>query len=330
MTDNEKSLTTSASFRSTFEAAKPSIEQEVGIGIVRNWGPTFTEGGVLTMNVNQNFPTEEEGDEDAMSEPAEDDDMAVATTIARLHMAKKQSGPDEFTFETVDAAFNALKSKLTEVTTTKEQMQAAVAHAMARAANARKIHQHLYAERMMAVAAATALEAQAIALGFNKWIDGGIVDRVARHPRNRHLNMERANLTDFPRAIPNNVSNMITGLMPVFDSFMILFTNPTKERLRPEDKDPILFGMFRAFPNRLYYITDWVDEYCDLTLEKFTNIATETLHDEWKINVSTEVTDADIEEVIEWTRTSRSLDFPRREHMTFFQKLRTFLRNLFF
>ena len=33
-------------------------------------------------------------------------------------------------------------------------------------------------------------------------------------------------------------------------------------------KDPILFGVI-AGSNKLYYIADWVDEYCDLTLEKF-------------------------------------------------------------
>lgn len=32
-------------------------------------------------------------------------------------------------------------------------------------------------------------------------------------------------------------------------------------------KDPILFGVIRN-SDKLYYIADWVDEYCDLTLEK--------------------------------------------------------------
>ena len=33
-------------------------------------------------------------------------------------------------------------------------------------------------------------------------------------------------------------------------------------------RDPIVFGVI-AGSNKLYYITDWVDEYCDLTLAKF-------------------------------------------------------------
>ncbi|EQL11139.1 Uncharacterised protein [Clostridioides difficile] len=61
----------------------------------------------------------------------------------------------------------------------------------------------------------------------------------------------------------------------------VLFTDYTgkitkeisKER---RDKDPILFGVFsdeksRAIVDRFYYLGDWEDEYCDLTLEKMIN-----------------------------------------------------------
>ena len=40
------------------------------------------------------------------------------------------------------------------------------------------------------------------------------------------------------------------------------------EREEAKRKDPILFGVL-AGSRKLYYITDWVDEYCDLSLEKF-------------------------------------------------------------
>ena len=32
-------------------------------------------------------------------------------------------------------------------------------------------------------------------------------------------------------------------------------------------KDPILFGVIYG-SNKLYYIADWVDEYCDLTWDQ--------------------------------------------------------------
>jgi hypothetical protein len=36
-------------------------------------------------------------------------------------------------------------------------------------------------------------------------------------------------------------------------------------------KDPILFGVVKGTRN-LYYIGDWIDEYCDLTLDKFLSV----------------------------------------------------------
>ncbi len=34
------------------------------------------------------------------------------------------------------------------------------------------------------------------------------------------------------------------------------------------EKDPILFGITDRHPDRLYFIADWVDEFCDLTLSQ--------------------------------------------------------------
>ena len=295
MTDK---LTSSASFRTTFEAAKQRLDREVGVGLIRQWpvfmseddedsSVSFTTGGVIT-----------ESEEDGLEPPH--------SKSLVLEMRKRRQAADEFTFETVDAAFASLKGRMTEVTTTKEKMQATVAHAIARANNARKIHQDLYADRMMDVAASVALEAQAIELGFNRWIEASIVNRVARARQNRHLNMEMTNLSSFPRAIPNDVAEKITALRPIFDEFSILFTNPLKESVAPVSKDPILFGTLNAFPERLYYIDSWEDEFCNLTLEKFITLAKEEVHPDWEVEVSTDVTDKDIEDVIAWSK-SRNL-----------------------
>ena len=65
----------------------------------------------------------------------------------------------------------------------------------------------------------------------------------------------------------------------MFDEFFIIFTDYTGEvertvKKEERDKDPILFGVVHHpdktnMPtNRMYFIADWVDEYCDLTLEE--------------------------------------------------------------
>ncbi|HEY8094921.1 MAG TPA: hypothetical protein VIE65_02365 [Methylobacter sp.] len=44
-------------------------------------------------------------------------------------------------------------------------------------------------------------------------------------------------------------------------------------------KDPILFGMIKG-RRILYYICDWVDEYCDLTLDQIADtIGKETIQE---------------------------------------------------
>jgi hypothetical protein len=60
----------------------------------------------------------------------------------------------------------------------------------------------------------------------------------------------------------------------IFDNYVILHFDLNNESTRmtnkevEQAKDPILFGVFRD-SRKLYFIGDWVDEYCDLTLDKF-------------------------------------------------------------
>lgn len=84
-------------------------------------------------------------------------------------------------------------------------------------------------------------------------------------------------IKNFIRVIPDDVAEKkreADSLM-VFDNYVILHYDPEakstsmtkKEELEKVKKDPVLFGVIRG-SNKLYYIADWVDEFCDLTLEK--------------------------------------------------------------
>lgn len=86
----------------------------------------------------------------------------------------------------------------------------------------------------------------------------------------------------YPREIPDAIAEKVQRLKEdkVFDNFYVLFTDytgettkeVTKERMR---RDPILFGTFEHkiddiwnICDRFYFVGDWEDEYCDLTLTK--------------------------------------------------------------
>lgn len=88
-------------------------------------------------------------------------------------------------------------------------------------------------------------------------------------------------LENYEREIPDEIAELIGSVKEKFDQLYVVFTDYTgkiqrqieKER---RDKDPILFGTFqnqenRTVIDRFYYLGDWEDEYCDLTLDKMVN-----------------------------------------------------------
>lgn len=87
-----------------------------------------------------------------------------------------------------------------------------------------------------------------------------------------------SSIKDYMREIPDEAVEMVANTREVFDDFLILFTDYTGETAKQADalvieKDPILFGVFYDEDNdevmeRFYFLYDWEDAYCDLTLDK--------------------------------------------------------------
>lgn len=88
-------------------------------------------------------------------------------------------------------------------------------------------------------------------------------------------------LENYDREIPDEIVQIISKVKNKFDQLYIVFTDYTGEKEREveeerREKDPILFGTFqdrstRTVIDRFYYLGDWVDEYCNLTLDKMIN-----------------------------------------------------------
>ena len=125
-------------------------------------------------------------------------------------------------------------------------------------------------------------ELQVVQAGFQSYIlrDDIIyyIDKIAKKT------VKIIELENYEREIPEDVAEKVMDAQErgLFDEFFIVFTDYTGEAERTvskenRDKDPILFGVIhhpdkdRVPTNRLYYIADWVDEYCDLTLEELCN-----------------------------------------------------------
>lgn len=113
-------------------------------------------------------------------------------------------------------------------------------------------------------------------------------------------------LKNFNRPIPQSVIDKVAKLndLEVFDNYVVLYYDPDgniyKETAQEQAKrrDPIIFGVI-AGSRKLYYIDDWVDEFCDLTLEAFVDslgITKDDIHfDADEIKKEKGVTQTDVE-----------------------------------
>lgn len=142
-------------------------------------------------------------------------------------------------------------------------------------------------------------------------------------------------LESYEREIPDEIVAVIERVKDKFDQLYIVFTDYTGEVERQvqaerRSKDPILFGVFqsektRSVIDRFYYLGDWVDEYCDLTLDKMVNESAKA----GRRNITHSIkTPEDIEELREQLSaiTERDNRFivttPKKK--SFFDKIKTF------
>lgn len=112
--------------------------------------------------------------------------------------------------------------------------------------------------------------------GYTKLItEEKLVEFVKKSPKGLSLTY----IDNFTKIIPVDVMEKITeaNKLEVFDNYCILHYDPekksfeqTQEEIKKENaakRDPIIFGLIKN-SNKLYYIADWVDDYCDLTWDK--------------------------------------------------------------
>ena len=91
-------------------------------------------------------------------------------------------------------------------------------------------------------------------------------------------------LEKFPRLIPEEAKQKLLKAksLNIFNDFWVVYVDYTNDsdsiltekekKERKKNRDPIIFGTFenpeKEPINKMYFICDWVDEYCDLTLDQ--------------------------------------------------------------
>ena len=105
------------------------------------------------------------------------------------------------------------------------------------------------------------------------------IDSVVKSRKRDEKPIKIIELERYGREIPDEIVEVIDKTKELFDQMYIVYTDYTKLckiEAERKQKDPILFGTFqnkkkKVCIDRFYYLGDWIDEFCDLTLDKMIN-----------------------------------------------------------
>lgn len=189
---------------------------------------------------------------------------------AGINNARKRIGPKLY--------FSYVKSKLTK--TQVKKLKSRLQKLQALVKNAEEVGQNAAYEAFSRMLVIAVREAEAAACGYDVFVNKQDVEKfryqVTENESSHNNPVRFEKLEEFPRALPAKIQKVVKSVQKkgLFDELYVLsldYSNEkiksTKEKIR--EKDPILFGKFAYDDQRLYFIADWVDEYCDLTLSKF-------------------------------------------------------------
>lgn len=121
-----------------------------------------------------------------------------------------------------------------------------------------------------------------VANGFDTYVYRNDVTRYIDLVKDKKVFI--CELEKFPRLIPESAKKLLlkAKALNVFKDFWVVYVDYTgdsdkvlteKDKAeRKKNRDPIIFGTFekpeKANIDKMYFICDWTDEYCDLTLDK--------------------------------------------------------------
>lgn len=132
--------------------------------------------------------------------------------------------------------------------------------------------QTAFRERLIKNLGAVRAETQLLAMGLIKYLrEETVVDFVKKCPKGLRLDY----VANFTRVIPPDLLKLKAeaDARGIFDNYVVLHYDPEvkswaeTEKEKAKRRDPILFGLMDG-RRLLYYVGDWVDELCDLTLDQ--------------------------------------------------------------
>lgn len=168
----------------------------------------------------------------------------------------------------IDQFFKSVKNGVEELEVIEHRMQGY----LAAIAQARANGQTALAEQLEAGVEGVRMETQLVAMKKVKFIEEAqLVEFVKKAKRGLRLDW----MANFTRVIPEHVvkAKQAADDRHVFDNYVVLHFDPKTKAWaetaaeKEKRKDPVLFGVIKG-RRRLYFVGDWVDEFCDLTFDQ--------------------------------------------------------------
>lgn len=216
-----------------------------------------------------------------------------AGTEAKLTVTNK-SGLEPTKGITTKLLFKLAKSKLTKIE--QEVLKVRLGKLSSMIHYAKDMQQWAIYEESGKKILEVVREQEALLQGVDKYISRKDILRFVKLSREKIIKFK--DFSEFHRVLPVKVRKTLKNLQnkQIFDNYEILFTDlaepkeeikSTKEKIK--EKDPILFGSFKDTPDKLYYIADWIDEYCTLTFNELVETLTD-LDQDYQVEFIPEIT----------------------------------------
>ena len=214
-----------------------------------------------------------------MTENTSNTEVAVAEITEEVDVVKSLEGFVDVNIDAVEPNeyFRVLKDSKKQID--QEALQSQLNMVANYVSKAKAIGQTSLLDKLAFTYATIVKEQALLVSGLDKFVYQSDVEKFL--DKTKHIKI--IELDRYPRVIPMENLDAISKAkdLEIFDSFVVVFTDLSDDDYKTEEekkfvarnRDPIVFGHFHndrsgIKHDRLYFITDWEDEYCDLTFGK--------------------------------------------------------------
>ncbi len=207
-----------------------------------------------------------------MSEGLGASTIRVITEVPSGHTVGVQLKKDEEGEVNPRLYFKLVKGKLTEMEM--EALQKKLDKLLHYLHQSEQLGQVALAEQLSQQFTIASRQQELVVCGYTKYVSKKFIDLFLSKCKLAKL----TDLENFSRVIPRDAMEAIKDVKEkkLFDSIVVLHLDNKKDsadkkthKQKVIEKDPIAFGKFSYYPESYYFIADWIDDFCELTLDKF-------------------------------------------------------------